>query len=59
MPMTTGEIQMQRSAVPALEALQTILEIDIGLPLSRALSMTGLSPRSLSREFHVSELPAE
>jgi hypothetical protein len=59
MAKTTDEIALMRSAAPALEALQTVLETDLVLPLSRALSMTGLSPRMLSREFHISEILVE
>jgi hypothetical protein len=59
MAMTNGERELARSAAPALEALQMVLETDIVLPLSRALSMTGLSPRMLSREFHISEILVE
>ena len=59
MLMTTGEREMIRSAAPALEALQTALETDIALPLSRALTMTGLSPRMLSRKFHLSSILVE
>jgi hypothetical protein len=59
MAKTTDEIFLMRSAAPALEALQTVLETDLVLPLSRALSLTGLSPRMLSREFHISEILVE
>jgi hypothetical protein len=59
MARTTDEIALMRSAAPAIEALQTVLETDLVLPFSRALSMTGLSPRMLSREFHISEILIE
>jgi hypothetical protein len=59
MARTIDEIALMRSAAPALDNLQTVLETDLVLPLSRALSMTGLSPRMLSREFHISEILVE
>jgi hypothetical protein len=59
MARTIDEVALMRSAAPALENLQTVLETDLVLPLSRALSMTGLSPRMLSREFHISEILVE
>ena len=59
MAKTTDEKTLMRSAAPALEALQTVLETDIVLPLYRAITMTGLSPRMLSRDFFVSDILVE
>ena len=59
MAKTRDEIVLTNSATPALEALRTVLETDIVLPLSRALTMTGLSLRMLSRDFFVSDILVE
>jgi hypothetical protein len=59
MPKTANQLQLEAEHAPSLERVHRDLSTDLVQPLSRVLAESGLSPRAISREFHVFDVFVE